>query len=230
MLPEEWNKKLIDMNADKLIDKDIIWADYVFLNAMSIQSQSVNEVILRCKSLNTKIVAGGPLFTSSPEHYNNVDHLILNEAEITLPQFLIDLKEVKPKYKYTSKEWAEITSTPLPLWVLISINKYSSMNLQYSRGCPYDGEFCDITVLYGRRPRTKTKEQVIAELDQLYFAGWKDPVFFVDDNFIGNKRKLKKDILPAIADWMEKRNSSFYLNTEASINLADDEELMRLMV
>jgi radical SAM superfamily enzyme YgiQ (UPF0313 family) len=230
MLPEEWNKKLIDMNADKLIDKDIIWADYVFLSAMSIQSRSVNEVIQRCKNLSTKIVAGGPLFTSSPEYYSNIDHLILNEAEITLPQFLIDLKEGNPKHKYTTEEWAEITSTPLPLWDLISINKYSSMNLQYSRGCPYDCEFCDITVLYGRRPRTKTKEQIIGELEQLYSTSWKGPVFFVDDNFIGNKRKLKKEILPAIAEWMEKRNSPFYLNTEASINLADDEELMSLMV
>jgi len=230
MLPEEWNKKLIDMNADKLIDKDIIWADYVFLSAMSIQSRSVNEVIQRCKNLSTKIVAGGPLFTSSSEYYSNIDHLILNEAEITLPQFLIDLKEGNPKHKYTTEEWAEITSTPLPLWDLISINKYSSMNLQYSRGCPYDCEFCDITVLYGRRPRTKTKEQIIGELEQLYSTSWKGPVFFVDDNFIGNKRKLKKEILPAIAEWMEKRNSPFYLNTEASINLADDEELMSLMV
>jgi radical SAM superfamily enzyme YgiQ (UPF0313 family) len=230
MLPEEWNKKLIDMNADKLNDKDIIWADYVFLSAMSIQSESVNEVIQKCKNLNTKIVAGGPLFTSSPEHYNNIEHLVLNEAEITLPRFLNDLKKGDPKQKYTSDQWAEITSTPLPLWKLISTNKYSSMNLQYSRGCPYDCEFCDITVLYGRRPRTKTKEQVIAELEQLYFTGWKGPVFFVDDNFIGNKSKLKKEILPAIAEWMEERNSPFYLNTEASINLADDEELMRLMV
>jgi radical SAM superfamily enzyme YgiQ (UPF0313 family) len=230
MLPEEWNKKLIDMNADKLNDKDIIWADYVFLSAMSIQSQSVKEVIQKCKKLNTKIVAGGPLFTSSPEYYSHIEHLVLNEAEITLPQFLTDLKTGNPKHKYTSEHWAEITSTPLPLWELVSINKYSSMNLQYSRGCPYDCEFCDITVLYGRRPRTKTKEQVIAELDQLYLTGWKGPVFFVDDNFIGNKRKLKKEILPAIAEWMEKRDSPFYLNTEASINLADDEDLMRLMV
>ena len=230
MLPEEWSKKLIDMNADKLHDKDIIWADYVFLSAMSIQSQSVEEIIQRCKHLNTKIVAGGPLFTSSSEYYINIDHLVLSEAEITLPQFLSDLKSGNPKHKYASGQWAEITSTPLPLWDLITLNKYSSMNLQYSRGCPYDCEFCDITVLYGRKPRTKTKEQVIAELDHLYLTGWKGPVFFVDDNFIGNKRKLKKEILPAIAEWMEEKNSPFYLNTEASINLADDEELMRLMV
>jgi radical SAM superfamily enzyme YgiQ (UPF0313 family) len=229
MLPEEWNKKLIDMNVSVLRDKDILWADYVFISAMSIQSGSTNEVIQRCTNLKTKIVAGGPLFTSSPENYQNIDHLILNEAEITLPRFLSDLSEGKPKRKYSSEEWAEITTTPLPLWDLVNLKNYTSMNVQYSRGCPFDCDFCDITVLYGRKPRTKTKEQVIAELDTLYFSGWRGPVFFVDDNFIGNKAKLKKEILPAIAEWMEKRKHPFYLNTEASINLADDDKLMRLM-
>jgi radical SAM superfamily enzyme YgiQ (UPF0313 family) len=142
----------------------------------------------------------------------------------------MDLEKGKPKQKYTSENWADIETTPLPLWGILTMNNYTSMNLQYSRGCPYDCDFCDITVLYGRKPRTKTKEQVIAELDILYFSGWRGPVFFVDDNFIGNKVKLKKEILPAIADWMEKRKNPFYLNTEASINLADDEQLMRLMV
>jgi radical SAM superfamily enzyme YgiQ (UPF0313 family) len=218
------------MNAAGLEDEDILWADFVLISAMSIQSKSVDEVIQRCKKLKTKIVAGGPLFTSNSESYKDVDHLILNEAEITLPQFLNDLNEGKPKQKYTSEEWADISTTPLPFWEIVPTNNYTSMNLQYSRGCPYECDFCDITVLYGRKPRTKTKEQVIAELDALYFTGWRGPVFFVDDNFIGNKVKLKKEILPAIADWMEKRKNPFYLNTEASINLADDELLMQLMV
>ena len=230
MLPADWNKKLIDLNATRLEDEDIFWADYVFISAMSIQSDSADEIIQRCKKLNTKIVAGGPLFTSSSEYYNDVDHLILNEAEITLPQFLTDLEKGKTKQKYTSENWADIETTPLPLWGILTMNNYTSMNLQYSRGCPYDCDFCDITVLYGRKPRTKTKEQIIAELDILYYSGWRGPVFFVDDNFIGNKVKLKKEILPAIAGWMEKRKNPFYLNTEASINLADDEQLMQLMV
>ena len=153
------------------MDDEILWADYVFISAMSIQSESVDEVIQRCKRLKTKIVAGGPLFTSSSEYYKNIDHLILNEAEITLPQFLNDLNEGKPKHKYTTEEWADITTTPLPLWEIVPMNNYTSMNLQYSRGCPYDCDFCDITVLYGRKPRTKTKAQVIAELDALYFTG-----------------------------------------------------------
>jgi len=217
------------MNANSLEDEDILWADYIFISAMSIQSDSANQVIQRCKELNAKIVAGGPLFTSSSEYYENVDHLVLNEAEVTLPQFLNDLNEGIPKHKYTSEEWADISTTPLPLWDILSIKNYTSMNLQYSRGCPYDCDFCDITVLYGRKPRTKTREQVIAELDALYFTGWRGPVFFVDDNFIGNKSKLKKEILPAIADWMVKRKNPFYLNTEASINLADDDTLMNQM-
>ena len=229
MLPEDWNKKLIDMNANSLEDKDILWADYVFISAMSVQSESVTKIIQRCKTLGAKIVGGGPLFTSTSENYKDVDHLVLNEAEITLPQFLNDLKIGTPKQKYTSEEWADITITPLPLWDIVPIKNYTSMNLQYSRGCPYDCDFCDITVLYGRVPRTKTKEQVIDELDALYFTGWRGPVFFVDDNFIGNKGKLKREILPAIAEWMEKRKNPFYLNTEASINLADDEQLMHLM-
>lgn len=230
LLPKEWDKRLIDMNANDLKDEDILWADYIFISAMSVQSESANEIIQRCKKLNANVVAGGPLFTSSPELYPEIDHLILNEAEITLPMFLNDLNEGKAKRIYTSEEWAEITTTPLPLWELVPMNNYTSMNVQYSRGCPFDCDFCDITVLYGRRPRTKTKKQVIDELDALYFSGWRGPVFFVDDNFIGNKAKLKKEILPAIAEWMEKRKSPFFLNTEASINLADDEKLMELMV
>jgi radical SAM superfamily enzyme YgiQ (UPF0313 family) len=230
LLPETWDKKLIDLNIKELHDKDILWADYVFISAMSIQSESADKVIVRCNNLKVKIVAGGPLFTSSSENYKHVDHLILNEAEITLPQFLKDLKHGNPKHLYTSEDWAIITATPLPAWNLIKMNNYSSMNIQYSRGCPFDCEFCDITVLYGRKPRTKTKEQVITELDELYFTGWRGPVFFVDDNFIGNKGKLKKEILPAIIEWNQKRKSPFYFNTEASINLADDDNLLNLMV
>lgn len=230
MLPDNWDVKLIDMNATKLTDTDILWADIVFLSAMSIQSESADEVVQRCNMLKIKIAAGGPLFTSSSENYDSVDYLILNEAEITLPKFLKDFNDGKAKHKYTTDEWADITTTPLPRWDLLKTNNYTSMNLQYTRGCPFDCDFCDITVLYGRKPRTKTKEQVIAELDALYLTGWRGPVFFVDDNFIGNKAKLKKEILPAITEWMENKKHPFYLNTEASINLADDENLMQLMV
>lgn len=229
LLPPYWHKRLVDLNASKLRDEDIRRADFVFISAMSIQSDSANETIARCKKLGAKIVAGGPLFTSDPERYEHVDHLILNEAELTLPQFLDDLSAGTPKHIYSTNAWADITATPLPAWELVKMKHYTSMNIQYSRGCPYDCEFCDITVLYGRRPRTKTREQVIRELDVLYDSGWRGPVFFVDDNFIGNKNKLKTEILPAIASWMTEKKHPFYLNTEASINLADDDELLRLM-
>ncbi|MGE5401268.1 MAG: B12-binding domain-containing radical SAM protein [Ignavibacteriales bacterium] len=230
MLPKEWSKKLIDMNVEPLYDSHIQWADMVFISAMLIQSESAVQVIKRCNELKTKIVAGGPMFTSSYDSFSTVDHLVLNEAEITLPEFLRDLEEGHAKRIYTSGEWANLSETPLPLWELVKMDKYSSMNLQYSRGCPYDCEFCDITVLYGRRPRTKTREQIAAELDSLYSAGWKGSVFFVDDNFIGNKTKLKQEILPEISSWLNSHKRPFWFNTEASINLADDDELLRMMV
>ncbi len=230
MLPAGWQKKLVDLNVSPLKDKDIEWAEYVFISAMAIQKESVREIIKRCNALGTKVVAGGPLFSAEHEEFEGVDHFVLNEAELTLPDFLEDLKNGQAKHIYASSEWADITSTPVPLWTLMNPKHYASMNIQYSRGCPFDCEFCDITVLYGRRPRTKTKEQVVAELESLYALGWRSGVFFVDDNFIGNKLKLKKEILPAMIEWMEKRKHPFSLNTEASINLADDEELMRLMV
>lgn len=232
MLPESWNKKLIDMNVEPLKDRDLLAADYVFLSSMSIQSYSALEVIRRCNQLKVKVVAGGPLFTSSYETISGVDHFILDEAEITLPMFLNDLGYGHPEkiYRAPVGKWADITLTPLPDWRLAKLSKYSSMNIQYSRGCPFDCDFCDITVLFGRRPRTKTKEQIISELDSLLDAGWKGPVFFVDDNFIGNKQKLKKEILPAIKSWMVEKAYPFWFNTEASINLSDDEELMEEMV
>ncbi|GJQ64384.1 MAG: hypothetical protein SCALA702_34370 [Melioribacteraceae bacterium] len=183
LLPDSWNLKLVDLNTAELENIDILKADYVFISAMSVQRLSVNKVIQKCKAINTKIVAGGPLFTSSPENYHMVDHLVLDEAEITLPLFLKDLQEGNAKSIYRTPDWADITTTPSPRWDLVDSSKYSSMNLQYSRGCPYDCEFCDITVLFGRNPRTKSKEQIIAELDNLYEANWRGPVFFVDDNF-----------------------------------------------
>lgn len=230
MLPAEWSKRLIDLNVRPMTEKDLQWADYVFISAMSVQRESVRAVIEQCKSFRKKIVAGGPLFTASHDEFEGIDHFILNEAEITLPPFLNDLRNGEAKQYYTTQEWADVTSTPIPLWELATLKHYSTANLQYSRGCPYDCEFCDITVLYGRVPRTKTKEQVIAELDSLLVHGWKGDVFLVDDNFIGNKSKLKKEILPALIEWMKDNKHPFALSTEVSINLADDEELMRMMV
>jgi radical SAM superfamily enzyme YgiQ (UPF0313 family) len=230
MLPTEWQKALVDLNVRPLEDSDIIWADYVFLSAMSVQEASARIVIERCKKLGIKVVAGGPLFTARHDEFEGVDYFVLNEAEITLPLFLEDLAHSRAQHLYATTQWADVTTTPAPLWELIDFRHYASMNIQYSRGCPFDCEFCDITVLYGRQPRTKTREQVIGEMDQLCRLGWRGHVFFVDDNFIGNKRKLKEQILPGLIEWMDRFNHPFTLSTEASLNLSDDEALMRLMV
>ena len=231
LLPKEWEKKLVDMTVTPLIDRDIKWADYVFISAMSIQKESVKKIICKCKKLGAKIVAGGPLFTSGYEDFeDDVDYFILNEAEITLPLFLEDLEQGHLKHIYTSDQWVDINKTPIPLWELADINKYVTMCIQYSRGCPFNCDFCDVTFLFGHKMRLKTKDQILAELDGLYLRGWRGGVFIVDDNFIGNKSELKNEILPAMINWMEERKYPFTFTTQASINLSDDEELMRLMV
>jgi len=229
LLPDEWEKKLVDLNVDKLRDEDIAWADYVFISAMVIQRNSTKEIIKRCKSLGVKTVAGGPLFTMEPEEFKDVDHLVLDEAEVTLPEFLADLGKGTPGHIYTSKEKPDLRKTPIPKWDLINMNDYAVMAIQYSRGCPFDCEFCDITTLFGRRQRLKTVDKMLSELEAIYRRGWRGSVFIVDDNFIGNKARLKKEVLPALIQWMEERKHPFWFITEASINLADDDELMDMM-
>ena len=230
MLPGEWEKRLVDMNVRSLTDEELAWADYVFISAMTIQRKSAQEVIARCRQLGVKTVAGGPLFTACHDDFPEVDHLVLGEAELTLPPFLADLRKGGARHLYADDRWADLTSTPIPLWDLIDVRNYAAMNIQYCRGCPFDCEFCDITALFGRRPRSKTREQLIAELESLYARGWRGAIFFVDDNFIGDKGKLKREILPAMIDWMKKKERPFYFYTEASIDLADDPRLMDLMV
>ena len=230
LLPENWNKKLIDLNVSELKNSDILWADYVFISAISVQMASVDQIIKRCKQLDATIVAGGPLFTEESEQYPQIDHMVLNEAEITLPLFLSDIENGTPKKIYRSDKFADITRSPLPDYSLLKTGKYATAGIQYSRGCPFDCEFCDITALFGRQVRTKTPEQVIAELDQLYSIGWNGGVFFVDDNFIGHKKKLKYELLPKMIGWMKSHRYPFLFITEASINLADDKDLMEMMV
>jgi radical SAM superfamily enzyme YgiQ (UPF0313 family) len=230
MLPKNWQLKLVDMNVSKLKDKDIEWADMIMMSAMIVQKKSVKELIPKFKSFGKKIVAGGPLFTTGFEEFKNIDCLMLGEGEETLKYFLKDLKNKKLKKIYKAKTFPTITKTVAPKWDLINLKKYNSMSIQYSRGCPFNCEFCDIVRLNGRVPRLKLISQIINELNVLYKKGWRDPVFFVDDNFIGNKEKLKKEILPAIIKWQKQKDHPFVFNTQASVNLADDEELMKLMV
>jgi len=229
MLPADWEKRLVDMNIGTLGDEDIRWADYVFLSSMVVQSDSAKEVVARCKGLNTRVVAGGPLFTTGYKEFEGVDHFVLGEAETTLPLFLADLAKGCPQHIYSSDKRPDISKTPVPMWSLINMKHYSSMSLQCSRGCPFDCDFCDIIVLNGHKPRTKGSQQMVDELEALYRYGWRGSLFIVDDNFIGNRKKLKAETLPAMIEWSKQRKYPFTFFTEASINLADYEDLMELM-
>jgi radical SAM superfamily enzyme YgiQ (UPF0313 family) len=229
MLPPAWNKRLIDMNVTDLTQRNLEWADYVMVSAMVVQRQSAKKVIALARQKEKKIIAGGPLFTSEYQNFEEVDYLILNEAEITLPLFMADLERGMPQHIYMTEEYPDITSTPVPQWELVDMKQYDSMSIQFSRGCPFNCDFCNVTALLGHRPRTKTASQIIAELDKLYELGWRSNVFFVDDNFIGNKKVLKESILPALIEW-RKDKTGFLFITEASINLADDQVLMEMMV
>lgn len=229
MLPEKWNKKLVDLNIEKLTDKELDWADCVFISGMIVQKESALQIIQTCRERDITIVAGGSLFTIEPESFDMVDHLILNEAEITLPKFLEDFKNGKAKGIYTSDEFPDIQNTPAPMWELLNLKRYASMSIQYSRGCPFHCDFCNVTSLFGHKVRIKTAKQIINELDSLHKLGWRDGVFFVDDNLIGNRKRLKVELLPALIEW-QKNKKGIPFNTEVSINLADDEEMMQLMV
>jgi radical SAM superfamily enzyme YgiQ (UPF0313 family) len=229
MLPPEWTKRLVDVNVTKLAKEHLAWADYALISGMIVQRESARRIINRCKEVGVKVVAGGPLFTSEHEQFDKVNHFVLNEAEVTLPSFLADLKQGRVRRVYTTSEFADIQKTPVPLWELADLNRYATMSIQFSRGCPYNCDFCNVTALFGHRPRIKSAEQITAELDRLYDLGWRGGVFFVDDNFIGNKKSLKTELLPALIEW-QKDKGGMPFHTEVSINLADDEELMQMMV
>lgn len=230
MLPREWDLRLVDMNVTPLTDADLTWADAVFVSAMIVQREATGAAIRRCKAAGLPVVAGGPLFTAEPAAFPEVDHLVLGEAEITLPPFLADFAAGQAQRVYTTPQYADMHASPLPRWDLVDLKRYATTAVQFSRGCPFDCEFCNITVLYGHRPRVKTADQIVAELDLFYRLGWRGRVFFVDDNLIGNRRYLKEELLPAIIRWRKGKPRAMPFNTEASINLADDPELMRLMV
>ena len=229
MLPESWELKLLDLNVVRLKDKDIAWADYVFISAMTVQEASAREVIKQSHRLNKAVVAGGPLFTTGHEDFPDVDHFVLGEAEMIISQVVADIEAGNLQPLYRASEFPELDNTPAPMWSLVDLTNYSSAVLQYSRGCPFDCEFCDIIVLNGHRPRTKSTAQIVRELDGLHAVNWHGGIFMVDDNFIGNKRKLKEETLPTIIRWQEEHGYPFAFSSEVSINLADDEKLIDLM-
>jgi radical SAM superfamily enzyme YgiQ (UPF0313 family) len=230
MLPESWQKRLIDMNVTNLKDTHIKWADYVFLTGMDVQKDSFKQVVNQCNRLKTPVVAGGPMCTMDYQEFLGVDHFVLNEAEITLPLFLQDLQKGRLMRVYSSDHFPDIYQTPAPMWDLLDFKKYATISVQYSRGCPFNCDFCTITMLNGRKPRTKTPDQFINELESLYNKGWRGGVFIVDDNFIGNKKTVKNELLPALIEWSDTRDYPFSFMTEVSVNLADDEVLVEMMV
>lgn len=229
MLPENWNPRLTDLNIRELSLDDLVWADYALISAMTVQRESSRKAIKLCKDAGLTVVAGGPLFTVEHELFPEVDHFVLNEAELTLPEFLRDLFQGRAKRVYSTDAYADIGQTPVPRWDLLELDQYVTMSVQYSRGCPFNCDFCNVTALLGRTPRNKSAAQMIAELDGLYAQGWRGGVFFVDDNLIGNKRRLKTELLPALIKW-RKDKKGVPFGTEASINMADDEELLAMMV
>lgn len=230
MLPDTWQKKLVDLNISPLRTSDVQWADYVFISAMYIQKESVNKVIIESKKWNKKIVAGGPLFTQEHANYPDVDHFILNEAEITMPLFLADLNAGQAQRIYATDEYADLTQTPVPDFHLLSVKDYAFMNIQVTRGCPFSCDFCEITTLLGHKVRMKNSQQIIRELEKIYNLNWRGAVSIVDDNFIGNIKEIKNNLLPEMKKWMQSHKYPFRFSIQSSINLADDKELMSQLI
>ena len=228
LVPRAWNKRLVDENVEHLRDRDLAWADVALISAMHIQKDALFAILARCRAIGLRTVVGGPIASSLSAAEINADHVVIGEAEGLIATLARDLEQGAAKPVYQAVERPALETSPLPDLSLIKMNCYSTMTVQYSRGCPFNCEFCDIIEIYGRRPRTKSVRQVLAELDQLRAAGWSDSVFIVDDNFIGNKARAK-ELCVALAEWRNQHKTCFSFITEASLNLADDPELMQLM-
>jgi radical SAM superfamily enzyme YgiQ (UPF0313 family) len=228
MLPDDWERRLVDMNIETLYDDDLEWADMVFASAMIVQNESLEDVVRRSRALGKPVVVGGPYVSTSSERMPDADHIFIGEAETTLPEFINDLELGIARKIYKADERPSLLNTPVPDFGLIKMEAYSAMCVQYSRGCPFQCEFCDIIEIYGRVPRTKSNEQMLAELDTLKDAGWRGLVFIVDDNFIGNKKNVRL-FMPDLIEWSREHAFPFSYITEASVNLAEDDALLKMM-
>jgi len=229
MLPTEWEFKLVDTNVAPLADQDIAWADWVMLSGMIVHKDSAHEIAQRCAALGCPLIAGGPLFTTGHRDFPEIAHFVLGEAEDLIGELVADMIAGTVEPMYRAAAFPDVGKTPVPRWDLVDLRHYVTMPVQFSRGCPFDCEFCDIVVMNGRVPRTKAPRQVVAELEALYRAGWRDMVFIVDDNFIGNKKRVR-ELLHALVEWRERTGPAMGFFTEASVNLADEDELLELMV
>jgi len=230
MLPVHWEKKLVDLNVRSVRKEMMEWADLVMISAMNAQRASADRVVEMVHRTGKTIIAGGPLFSGEPGLWKGrVDHIVVGEAENVLPELIADIQSGDARFLYKADHFPSLAETPVPDWGLIEKGKYHTMGVQFSRGCPHQCDFCNVTALFGNRVRVKTAEQVIAELDALYEIGWRAGVFFADDNLIGNKTYLKTSLLPELIKWRKNRRKINF-QTETSILLADDEELMELMV
>jgi len=229
MLPREWRLRVVDLNVSRLTDAQLAWADYVLISAMLVQEESTRQVAARCLALGKPVIAGGPLFATAHERFPEIPHFVLSEAETIMPALVADMAAGRVQATYRCAGWPDLDQTPVPRWDLINVRDYVSLSVQFSRGCPFNCEFCDIIVMYGRVPRVKTPAQMIAELDALVDRGWKSGIFVVDDNFIGNKVRVKA-LLREIIAWRARRKVRVPFMTEASLNLVDDAELLELMV
>ncbi|MGH9359871.1 MAG: B12-binding domain-containing radical SAM protein [Terriglobia bacterium] len=228
MMPKDWNKRLVDLNIRPLTDADLKWADVAMVSGMLVHKEGVLKILGRCQARGLQTMVGGPITSSVEELPQHAGSVVYGEADELMPEIVQDLERGALKPSYKAAELPGLNKTPLPELSLINTKHYSSMAIQFSRGCPFNCEFCDIIEIYGRKPRTKTPAQVLAELDQLYELHWRGSVFIVDDNFIGNKRKVK-ELLPSLADWNRQHKRPFSFFTEASVNLADDRELLQMM-
>ena len=227
LLPASWPKRLIDTNVERLTDADLAWADVAMIGGMHAQQEHLIAIVERCRARGLRTVVGGPITSSMPAAELKADHIVIGEAESLIATLAGDLTVNRALPIYQAAERPAMSISPLPDLSLIKMHRYSTMPVQYSRGCPFNCEFCDIIEIYGRQPRTKAVAQVLAELDQLRDFGWRDSVFIVDDNFIGNKKRAK-ELLTAMAEWGREHAYPFRFITEASLNLADDLELLQL--
>ena len=229
MLPESWEKKLVDLNVGKLSDNDIRWADCVFVSAMTTQGNSAREVIARCEKLGVRVVLGGPILDLGCEKFSTVNHFLVGEVENTLQEFLADLEKGAAKNIYPPKNFPDLASSPTPLWSLINPKDYACLLMQFGRGCPHKCSFCNVAAINGRIPRSKSPAQFLGELNAIYLLGYRGPIMLADDNFIGNK-KAARAMLRELLKWQQDREYPFDFTAEADITLADDQILMDMMV